>query len=286
VYTVTNIEGTNLLISIFDKYNLNSTKYLDYLKYKEAFLTYIKRNELSLSKVELTNKLVELKDSMNTKRINTTMPIDHKIVITKSWLLGYLEGDGSFYISRTDIEPVFTLTATEEQYLLFVKIKDFLIDNLGFDKYSLFKLNCAQSIGIVKGKARGDKSKSALTLTIKNIKLLNNYFIPFFETSIFISKKGLDFQDFKLICKAVYNGSHKSDEIRSLILKLSYTMNNFRLSTYEGPIETLSIEEINKVVNAAPFYEYLEDGRVRDLSTNSIITTPNSCVYEVTRNRV
>jgi LAGLIDADG endonuclease len=92
VYTVSNIEGTYLLISIFDKYNLNSTKYLDYLKYKEAFLTYIKRNELgkqlSLSKVELTNKLVELKDSMNTKRINTTMPIDHKIVITKSWLLG------------------------------------------------------------------------------------------------------------------------------------------------------------------------------------------------------
>ena len=83
--------------------------------YKEAFLTYIKRNELekqlSLSKVEIANKLVELKDSMNTKRINTTMPIDHKIVITKSWLLGYLEGDGSFYISRTDIEPVFTLTA-------------------------------------------------------------------------------------------------------------------------------------------------------------------------------
>jgi hypothetical protein len=46
VYTVSNIEGTYLLISIFDKYNLNSTKYLDYLKYKEAFLTYIKRNEL------------------------------------------------------------------------------------------------------------------------------------------------------------------------------------------------------------------------------------------------
>ena len=115
VYTVSNIEGTYLLISIFDKYNLNSTKYLDYLMYKEAFLTYIKRNELekqlSLSKVEIANKLVELKDSMNTKRINTTMPIDHKIVITKSWLLGYLEGDGSFYISRTDIEPVFTLTA-------------------------------------------------------------------------------------------------------------------------------------------------------------------------------
>jgi hypothetical protein len=60
-------------------------------------------------------------------------------------------------------------------------------------------------------------------------------------------------------------------------------MNNFRLSTYEGPIEVLNIEEINKIVNAAPFFEYLGDGRVRDLSTNSIITAPNSCVYEVIR---
>ena len=60
-------------------------------------------------------------------------------------------------------------------------------------------------------------------------------------------------------------------------------MNNFRLSTFEGSTEVLSIEKINKIVNAVPFFEYLGDGRVRDLSTNSIITTPNSCVYEVIR---
>ena len=94
-------------------------------------------------------------------------------------------------------------------------------------------------------------------------------------------KKGLDFQDFKLITQAVYKGSHKIDEIRSLILKLSYTMNNFRLSTCERLTEALSVKEMDKIANAVPLLEYLSDGRVRDLSNNSILTTTVSCVYEI-----
>lgn len=283
IYVVTNIEGTHQLISIFDKYNLNSTKYLDYCKYKEAFLLYQERDKKLTDlqyKIELANKIVELKNTMNTKRVNTTMPLDHNIVITKSWLLGYLEGDSSFFISRTDIEPVFTLAATEEQCLLFEKIKEFLMENLGFDKYSLFKLKCTQIISINKVKAR-EIGKPSIILTIKNIRLLNNYFIPYFEDIVFISKKGLDFQDFKLIVQAVYKGSHKTDEIRSLILKLSYTMNNFRLSTCERLTEALSVKERDIITNAAPLLEYLSDGRIRDLSNNSILTTTTSCVYEM-----
>lgn len=280
---MTNIEGTYQLISIFDKYNLNSTKYLDYCKYKEAFLLYQERDNKSTDlqyKKELANKIVELKNIMNTKRVNITTPSNHNIVITKSLLLGYLEGDSSFFISRTDIEPVFTLAATEEQYLLFEKIKEFLMENLGFDEPSLFKLKCTQVISINKVKAR-DIGKPSIILTIKNIRLLNNYFIPYFKDSIFISKKGLDFQDFKLIVQAVYKGSHKIDEIKSLILKLSYTMNNFRLSTCERLTEALSVRERDIISNAAPLLEYLSDGRVRDLSSNSILTTTTSCVYEV-----
>ena len=283
IFSVTSAEGTSQLINIFDKYNLNSTKYLDFFKYKEAFLLYQERNkesDSSSSKEELANKLMELKNTMNTKRTNTTMPLDHKIIITKNWLLGYLEGDGSFYISRTDIEPVFTLTATEEQYLLFEKIKEYLEANLGFDRYSLFKLKCTQAIAINKSNARNN-GKPTLTLKIKNIKLLNNYFIPFFENTVFISKKGIDFIDFKLISAAVYKGTHKIDEIRSLILKLSYTMNNFRLSTHKGSIEVLSANQRDMIANVSPLIEYLSDGRLQDLKNNSILTTPGSCVYEI-----
>jgi hypothetical protein len=89
VFTVTNTEGTYLLISIFDKYNLNSTKYLDYLNFRKAFILYQGRNKQLLKSdikeaKNLGAKLLELKNSMNTKRPNTTMPTDHKIIVTKS----------------------------------------------------------------------------------------------------------------------------------------------------------------------------------------------------------
>jgi len=37
-FVVSDKEGIRKLISIFDKYNLNTTKYLDYLDFKEAFI--------------------------------------------------------------------------------------------------------------------------------------------------------------------------------------------------------------------------------------------------------
>jgi hypothetical protein len=110
---------------------------------------------------------------------------------------------------------------------------------------------------------------------------LNNYFIPYFENTVFLTKKGLDFLDFKIICEAVYKGKHKIEEIRSLVLKLSYTMNNFRLSTFAGSTVFLSKEEKNTIINATPQIEYLSDGRVKDISKNSIVASQISCVYEI-----
>ena len=72
------------------------------------------------------------------------------------------------------------------------------------------------------------KPKPSIILVIKNIKVLNNYIIPYLKDVKFRTKKGkLDFLDFTDICKAVYKGSHRSEEIRFLI-KLSYNMNNFK----------------------------------------------------------
>lgn len=192
---------------------------------------------------------------MNTKRTNSVLPLDHNIVITKGWLLGYIEGDGSFFVSRTDIEPTLSISATAEQWPLFEKIKEFLQIDLAFDKYSKFKLKHSKAIALnsIDARVRGSflceeenqfvetrnpskakpKPKPSIILVIKNIKVLNNYIIPYLKDVKFRTKKGLDFLDFTDICKAVYKGSHRSEEIRSLILKLSYNMNNFRLSTFK-----------------------------------------------------
>jgi len=110
--------------------------------------------------------------------------------------------------------------------------------------------------------------------------------LPFLEEMAFLSKKGLDFNDFKLICLAVYNGvllaeQHIKNDIKLLILKLSYTMNNFRLSTHTKPVEYLSKDEKEKLMLTTPTVEYLSDGRIIDIVTKKVIHQQASCVYEI-----
>ena len=133
------------------------------------------------------------------------------------------------------MEPVFSIKLTETQLPILIKIKEYLENNLDLDLYSIHKLKSTQIIMISYEKDRG-KSKPLVSLVIKNVHFLNNYLVPFFDEEIFITKKGLDFSDFKIICNAIYIGAHRKEITKSLILKLSYTMNNFRLSTYSGSV--------------------------------------------------
>ena len=175
---------------------------------------------------------------------------------------------------------MFGLVLTERQLPVLEKIKEFLVNNLGFDSYSMFKLNFSSVISITHQKARKN-SKASVLILIKNIHILNNYFVPYLNEMQFITKKGKDFEDFKLICRLLYIGAHKNNEIKSLILKLSLTMNNYRLSTSPERVESLSSSEIDTLVNASPFVEHLSDGRQRDLSTGRIIHQHSSSIYEI-----
>jgi hypothetical protein len=79
-----------------------------------------------------------------------------------------------------------------------LKIKEFLENNLGFDSYSLYKLKNSSIIAVTSNKARNN-SKASVSLIIKNVRVLNNYFVPFLEDMEFLTKKGKDFIDFKII---------------------------------------------------------------------------------------
>lgn len=288
VFTVTNKEGLYKLLFIFDKYNLNTTKYLDYLDFRKAFLLHHERDIKEYNKCSDKNKIksqiVELKNGMNSQRTYFDMFSlrGDKLAITKSWLLGFIEAEGSFFISRTDIEPSFSIELSKTQLFLLEAIKEFLIDSLGFDKYSIHILK-SSTFNVFA--VNEQKEKPSVIFIVKNIRVLNNYLVPYFNTLVFNSKKGKDFFDWKLICDAVYKGSHKKESIRALILRLSYTMNSYRLSTNlaKGSIESLTENERNTVREALPTREHLEDGRLLDVETGQVTINRSLCVYEVIR---
>jgi LAGLIDADG endonuclease len=113
-------------------------------------------------------------------------------------------------------------------------------------------------MGINSQKARNN-SKSSVLFIIKDIRILQNYLIPFFDKINFLSKKAQDFKDFKIMSRVVYYGAHKKEPIKSLVLKLSRSMNNYRLSNYSGkiPAEFLTKDERDILVNTPPLIEHL-----------------------------
>jgi hypothetical protein len=74
-FVVSNKEGIDKLIDIFDKYRLNTTKFLDYSDFKKAFLIYNKRKSKVTKK--LINNILFIKNGMNKNCVNFNMDIKH-----------------------------------------------------------------------------------------------------------------------------------------------------------------------------------------------------------------
>ena len=230
-FIIGNEKDLRFLIDIFDRYTFNGIKLLDYLDFKKAFFMYFNRQE-TLSE-SLSNLILKIKEGMNTGRKSFSMPKDHQLKVNKYWLLGLIEGEGSFNLSRASLIPNFQLLLTSAQKPLLEEIKNHFINNLNFDEYSLWKINNSSVISINDISARGN-SKPTVRLLIRDVRFLNNYIIPYLSSMPFISKKGYDFKDFSLICKVLYVGAHEDENIKNLIIRLSLEMNRFRLSSYKG----------------------------------------------------
>ena len=248
-FIIGNEKELRLLIDILDRYTFNGIKLLDYLDFKKAFFMYFNRQE-RLSK-DLSNLILNIREGMNTGRESFSMPSDHQLRVTKYWLLGLIEGEGSFNISRVNLTPHFQLVLTSAQKPLLEEIKQHFINNLNLDEYSLWKINNSSIISINDLSARGN-SKPTVRLLIKDVRFLNNYIIPYLSSMPFISKKGYDIQDFSLICKVLYVGAHEDVNIKNLIVQLSLGMNKFRLSSYKGdkdkPLTSKELELLNNTI--------------------------------------
>lgn len=116
------------IIPIFDKYPLLTTKYFDYNRFKKALNIL---NDVNLSKEYKHSKLLELKNSKPNinyispawKNINSTI-LDYNIVkniMNKSWLVGFIEAEGSFYLTNKDTNRIvhgFGLTQKLDEIVL------------------------------------------------------------------------------------------------------------------------------------------------------------------------
>ena len=94
----------NSLLPNFDKYPLLTHKQLNYRDWRKAILLkkLAQENSRSLS-TSIFNEIIELKNSMNNLRTDYDGYILSSEMINKHWLVGFIEGDGTFYFSNSSV---------------------------------------------------------------------------------------------------------------------------------------------------------------------------------------
>lgn len=185
-------EDLRKLFNILEIKPLNTTKYLNYLAFKEGILLYFNRNKnLSLTEKSLLfDKIIALKFSMNTLRTNFVLPSSHKIIITPYWLLGFIEGDGSFCVSTLKSFPLrFNIVQAITEKKVFETIQTFLLELPGSYNIRSISSNPVQILVKKQEPKLSERSKVLLNLIINDHSFLSLVLVPFFNKLTFISKK-------------------------------------------------------------------------------------------------
>jgi hypothetical protein len=255
-FSTASIGGVAKIISIFSEYPLNSTKLLNFFAFKKAYELYIS----SKSKKEVAESINELKNTMNNQRTDFQMPTDYKPKITSYWLLGFVEGEGSFFVKKNEYKLTFTLTQSIKDFALMELIKDFLYNLPGITAQNIDKTSIRVTIS-----QDSINNKPIARLTITHTDLIKYVIIPFFSNMTWRSKKELDFQDWVAIFKLKERGHHYQKEGKNVLNLIVGRMANDGLSSNHNEnfpkIEREQLYlEINKLLNGPSNIEVKEKG--------------------------
>lgn len=267
----------NSLIPLLENFPLNGTKYLDYLAFKDAITIKLNKALSNDKKLEL---ITDLKNSMNTKRVNFDMPSSHSINITLYYLLGLIEGEGTFCLNDAKNMGVsFSIALTSTQAPLIYAIKNFIDSymiedtNLKNSPYYLDIISQRSNISLKKKST--ENGKPIIELTVRQVGYLMEYFIPMLSSLNFVTKKYYDFTDWKCIINLIYKGLHTTEIGKELILKISKGMNNYRLSTNNLLKDNLAIDIsqslIEEVLNLENVYIKNYEGLRINASTLALV---------------
>lgn len=153
--------------------------------------------------------------------------------------------------------------------------------------------------------AKGRDHKPMAFLAVNQKDFLFNVLLPFLDNLIWLSKKGKDYQDWKLILNIINQGKHFTEEGKELISLISLQMNNNRLSTnsvisHHHTVKEKSSslilykERVLKLLSTPSNYEVQPDGKIliKSLGTGSRAAglynfslpfhRPGKCIFQVT----
>lgn len=147
-FLVRDIESlTNIIIPIFDRNPLLTSKEFSYKKFKKC-LTIVKDNSLNIiEKITLIEKENSYKcpdTFIPSKWINLEIPFVNS-PITKDWIIGFVEAEGSFYITKKETTRLvhgFGITQKRDKIVLeAIKTQIGITSTIKFNKKGFYSMD-------------------------------------------------------------------------------------------------------------------------------------------------
>jgi len=238
-----------ILIPIFSKYYLTTSKFLDFQDFKAAATirktSYLLKRKLNAEELCL---ILSLKSGMNSQRLTFNYDDLPKRPLTPTRLLGFVEGDGSFYISNAT--PTFSIKQHSKNIHFFYEIAEFLskLPYCPENGSKIEKFHTKPTPGISKD------SSNKCNLYVENILQLYNYILPFFKSLRFMSRKGVDFQLWELAVKLKALGHTTSIEGKKCFIEINKYINK-RYTNSAFVAKAPNLNQIHEILNKPPIFD-------------------------------
>jgi hypothetical protein len=231
------------IIPHFDLYPCLTSKYLNYSDWKKIAITMKNKEHLSQEGLE---QIRELSSKMNTRRnfvdkynyLKKSLYLDTNgktnFSLPEQWLQAFIDGEGLFYNYIYNSTPDIIDIAESERVMY---AKNYLhldssleIAQANHDVLILLAIKNFFNGGYLKPKynvnliSECEKSRSVNRFILRDTKKI----IKFLDLYPLLTRKYLDYVDWKTIVNLKINGQHKSPEGLELIKKIKAKMNSKR----------------------------------------------------------
>lgn len=253
IFYVVNLNDIiKVIIPIFQEFPLQTSKHLDFTCFSEAALIKSKCSEggIKIDKTDLI-RIKKLKETMNSKRLTINKKqeddLKDKVSINIWWLLGFVEGEGTFGYKH--LVPYFQITQHKKNLFVLKAIETFLSN--------IFKESTnALDFEEFKVKYTLNKRTGVYSMTVEKIDSIISYIIPLFESLSFFTRKSVDYHYWIISVVMHKFGYYYLPEGKKIALQISSATNKYRYSSNNlNKTELPSVNSISRLFAQTPPFD-------------------------------
>lgn len=216
----------NNVVPLLDKYPLKTNKYYDFINFRDIITI---RLTISSNRLEgdILDKAIITKNKINYRNFRNSPT---GITISKYWLLGFIEGEGTFVIKN--LVPYFQVGQHKKSEYLLDIITQYLYKSVD----SRYKFKISKTL---------NKRTSVLIISVTSIEVLFEMNKSLFITIPFQSRKKIDFLYWSIVLYIHKYGYFFIKEGRKFVIETSVYFNTYRYTNA-------------KIVATVPNFEALE----------------------------